>query len=421
ERMTDAAGQYQMKMDFGAQQEAELQKRAADEKKRLKEERARKKVLEKRSRSKSEVAAKLRDEEWEKFKQEVETKRKSPASPEAEEPTQSQEASPESETNPENLASRENTSRTLNSPENKTETLATSENHREPLASPENNSETFTPTENTPESLDSPENTTQTDDLYKDTPETTDPSESVSEPAATIEPPKQARTIGPSRKLLGALLIAALVIIGIWMFAESDVTTEMPMASPETQKTENQKMESPIAERPNAGPSTAASPSSDSSPPGTLNEEPRNTDRETENAPIRDSAQNQKATSNLSVGDTHAEGIVFTVDTLNGKGKIAYTKDFGPIPWKDAAEASSQLGEGWRLPTMEELEKMYQTIGQGGTEKGEFADELYWSATPFDDNQARLFRFSDGNASFHYNNGVPYRKFLARPVRDFKR
>ncbi len=45
--------------------------------------------------------------------------------------------------------------------------------------------------------------------------------------------------------------------------------------------------------------------------------------------------------------------------------------------------------------------------------------ELYWSATSYDANQARLLRFSDGNASFHYNKNVPHRKFLVRAVHDF--
>ena len=64
---------------------------------------------------------------------------------------------------------------------------------------------------------------------------------------------------------------------------------------------------------------------------------------------------------------------------------------------------------------------MQRTIGQGATNSGQFADELYWSATPYDTYQARLLRFRDGNASYHYNKAVADRKFYVRAVRDFSR
>ncbi|MDB4293544.1 DUF1566 domain-containing protein, partial [Maribacter sp.] len=95
--------------------------------------------------------------------------------------------------------------------------------------------------------------------------------------------------------------------------------------------------------------------------------------------------------------------------------------DAGPMPWAEANAIQEQLGEGWRLPTLDELRLMYSTIGQGATNSAQFADELYWSATPYETYQARLLRFSDGNTSYHYNKGVANRKFLVRGVRDFSR
>ena len=88
------------------------------------------------------------------------------------------------------------------------------------------------------------------------------------------------------------------------------------------------------------------------------------------------------------------------------------------MPWTNAMNINEQLGDGWRLPTFDELEKMYQTIGQGASNSGQFADELYWSATAFDEYQARLIRFRDGNTSYHYNRNVEHRKFQVRAVRD---
>ncbi len=123
----------------------------------------------------------------------------------------------------------------------------------------------------------------------------------------------------------------------------------------------------------------------------------------------------------LGIGDIYKGGIIFAIDPSNKTGKIAYMDDEGPMPWNNAMNIHEQLGEGWRLPTLDELRLMYKNIGQGADNRGEFADELYWSATPFDDYQARLLRFSDGNASYHFNSVGTYRKFRVRAIQDFKR
>ncbi len=122
----------------------------------------------------------------------------------------------------------------------------------------------------------------------------------------------------------------------------------------------------------------------------------------------------------LKVGDMLEGGIIFSIDHNSKSAKIAHLKDAGPMPWKDAMEIHEQLGQGWRLPSLDELEIMYQTIGPGASNIGEFTNGLYWSATPYDDFQARLLRFWDGNTSFHYNRFVEGRKFSVRAVRDFK-
>jgi len=123
----------------------------------------------------------------------------------------------------------------------------------------------------------------------------------------------------------------------------------------------------------------------------------------------------------LNVGDTYENGIVFAMDSDNRKGKIASLDDSGPMPWQDAIKIHKQLGDGWRLPTLDELQKMYSTIGPGGSNEAEFSDELYWSATPYGEYEARLLRFRNGNTSYHYNKTVPDRQFYVRAVRDFER
>ena len=123
----------------------------------------------------------------------------------------------------------------------------------------------------------------------------------------------------------------------------------------------------------------------------------------------------------LGVGDVYNDGIIFAIDPSNKTGKIAAMVDVGPMTWNNAMAIHEQLGEGWRLPTLEELRLMYNTIGQGADNRGKFAGELYWSATPFDDYQARLLRFSDGNGSYHFNSSGTHRKFRVRAIQDFKR
>ncbi|MFH6604030.1 TIR domain-containing protein [Maribacter algicola] len=127
------------------------------------------------------------------------------------------------------------------------------------------------------------------------------------------------------------------------------------------------------------------------------------------------------STAKLAIGDSYDGGIVFEIAPSGKTGKIAHQEDAGPMPWQDAMKIDMQLGEGWRLPTLEELQIMYRTIGPGADNSGRFDGGLYWSATDYDEYQARLLRFRDGNASYHYNKAVEGRRFLVRAVRDFSR
>lgn len=45
--------------------------------------------------------------------------------------------------------------------------------------------------------------------------------------------------------------------------------------------------------------------------------------------------------------------------------------------WSEAKRACSNLGKGWRLPTIKELEVICKTIHKNG--KGNFQDDAYWS------------------------------------------
>ena len=199
-----------------------------------------------------------------------------------------------------------------------------------------------------------------------------------------VEDTRQEKNTNIKKRVLVGSVLAFFAIIVIWIFSISNSNSEKPLpTSPDTQ--------------------TAIENSSDASA----------------NSKI-DSSSNDDSFSKLEVGDSFDGGIIFSINQAAKTGKIAHLKDAGPMPWKNAMEIHEQLGEGWRLPTLDELEIMYQTIGQGAANNGLFTNSLYWSATPYDEYQARLLRFWDGNTSYHYNKSAEHRKFRVRAVRDFK-
>ena len=138
-------------------------------------------------------------------------------------------------------------------------------------------------------------------------------------------------------------------------------------------------------------------------------------------APKEVPQQQKEILQELVVGDSYKGGIIFKIDASGKSGTLASYDDVGPMSWSAAMKIHEELGEGWRLPSLDELRLMRQTIGQGATNDGEFSDGLYWSATDYDEYQARVMRFRDGNTSYHYNKVAENRKFRVRPIRDFTR
>lgn len=96
------------------------------------------------------------------------------------------------------------------------------------------------------------------------------------------------------------------------------------------------------------------------------------------------------------------------------------------MTWEEADAVCASLGEGWRLPTLEELKDMYkhrERIGEFITEiEEDEAVELlyYWTSDdyPADPNgQAYYVRFDNG----HYDFAIKYQLNLnVRPVRDIE-
>ena len=75
------------------------------------------------------------------------------------------------------------------------------------------------------------------------------------------------------------------------------------------------------------------------------------------------------------IGDIYAGGIVFQINE-DGTGLVADLQDLGEMTWHDAIDAAasafSQGYDNWYLPSLDELELMYNTIGNGADNAGGF-------------------------------------------------
>jgi hypothetical protein len=93
---------------------------------------------------------------------------------------------------------------------------------------------------------------------------------------------------------------------------------------------------------------------------------------------------------------------VMTIDLAGGWGN-----------WNKAKKGCADLGGGWRLPSKDELIKIYQFKNKiGGFENGS-----YWSSTEFDSSQAWSVNFGyNGSASHDYKPIANY----VRAVRTLK-
>ncbi len=185
------------------------------------------------------------------------------------------------------------------------------------------------------------------------------------------------------KKLLVGALIAIIAIIGIWAFSGTNKSPDELI------------------------PAVINTPEVDQSKPKPT--------EEVNLEPVQQEVSQPKRT----VGDQFKGGIIFSIDNANKNGIVVHIDDAGPMPWQQAIKIHEQLGEGWRLPTFIELQLMRKNVGQGVSNTAEFSNGLYWSSTAFDEHQAQLLRFRDGNTSYHYNRNIDTRSHKVRAVLDF--
>jgi hypothetical protein len=87
-----------------------------------------------------------------------------------------------------------------------------------------------------------------------------------------------------------------------------------------------------------------------------------------------------------------------------------YPTDLGEMKWDEAKKTCADLGDGWRLPTIEECFIMY---------RNKAINKAYcWSSTEYVYNSAWYFSFNDGAAYYYGNKNSTY---YVRAVRDIKK
>jgi hypothetical protein len=81
-----------------------------------------------------------------------------------------------------------------------------------------------------------------------------------------------------------------------------------------------------------------------------------------------------------------------------------YPTDLGQMTWNEAKEACADLGNGWRLPTKDELNLIYENKDVVGG----FDDNFYWSSTELGSNSAWGQNFGNGYQYYYYKSYTNY-------------
>jgi len=112
------------------------------------------------------------------------------------------------------------------------------------------------------------------------------------------------------------------------------------------------------------------------------------------------------------------DGIVYVPKQEDAKVKVepvvleehykfeVHAENLGDMNWNDAVEAVEKLGDGWRLPTIEECFIMYR--------HKLITEAYYWSSTEYVNFYAWIFYFGSGYA---YSNGSKDDTYYVRAVR----
>jgi len=123
--------------------------------------------------------------------------------------------------------------------------------------------------------------------------------------------------------------------------------------------------------------------------------------------------RNNKARNSLSKKQLNMYEIYILTETLSFE--IA-ANDLPEMTWDDARQYTLEVGERWRLPTVEELNEMYRLHLKA---VGKFQFKAYWSSKGFNNLHATAKSFSSGSFYEGVSKAAPAPKYLVRLVRNF--
>ena len=117
----------------------------------------------------------------------------------------------------------------------------------------------------------------------------------------------------------------------------------------------------------------------------------------------------------ISCGNSEKESTMTDIENKIIIGSLEVMKeDLGVMDWEQAEQACENLGNGWRLPSLKELEIVYKNRIQIGG----FEEDHYWSSSePLDvsiSNAMMIIRFGIGD-QFYNGKQTPNH---VRAVRD---
>jgi len=87
--------------------------------------------------------------------------------------------------------------------------------------------------------------------------------------------------------------------------------------------------------------------------------------------------------------------------SING---LEVSHNLGSMNWHEAKIACKKLGLGWRLPTKDELNMLYENK----EEIGGFANVNYWSSTEYGNASAWKQSFGSGFQNFNFKASLNY-------------
>jgi hypothetical protein len=126
------------------------------------------------------------------------------------------------------------------------------------------------------------------------------------------------------------------------------------------------------------------------------------------------SNESESITSNESESITSNFISSLVIPTVKIGNLEVMTEDLGKMKWDEAMKACADLGDGWRLPTKDDLNVLYENKDKIGG----FTNLYYWSSTE-DDSKFKAWRqgFNIGNQNCGVNKNK--RDYYVRAVRTF--